>query len=61
MRPLFPVSPAAVLALMALTACVTGVDPIEATSETLDPSQVRMLPDNPLQAPQPARNLAVRR
>lgn len=56
MRPLFPVSICAVLALVALSACTTttGVDRLAATSETLDPSQVRMLPDNPYLAVKPA-------
>ena len=55
MRPLTPVALSVVLALVALTACTTtsvaADPPAGTTSETFDPSQVRMLPDNPLQAP----------
>jgi hypothetical protein len=46
MRPLIPVSVTAVLTLMALSDCAAtgaGATPLE----NFDPSQVRMLPDNP--------------
>jgi hypothetical protein len=50
MRPLVPVSVTAVLTLMALSACVAGAG--DATPlENFDPSQVRMLPDNPYLPP----------
>ncbi len=45
MRPLCPVSLSAFFALIALNACVAGGN--AAPLENFDPSQVRMLPDNP--------------
>ena len=45
MRPLCPVSLSAVFALMALSACASGGNAVPL--ENYDPSQVRMLPDNP--------------
>lgn len=56
MRPRLTIHLCAALALVALGACSTTSSDryAGAMPETLDPSQVRMLPDNPLEAVRPA-------
>ncbi len=57
MRPLCPVSLSAVFALMALSACAAGGNAVPL--ENFDPSQVRMLPDNPYFPLPPAETASI--
>jgi len=51
MRRSFPLAPSAVLALALLGGCAdTTSRATGAPAENVDPSQVRMLPDNPYQS-----------
>lgn len=55
MRPLVPVTLTALLAMTALGGCAAGAAEWTAPPlENFDPSQVRMLPDNPYQTARPA-------